>query len=145
MKSRHETLSIELLLETLKCSNMEKERQMVQVDETDEQIIRSIIFHNSKEFVQRVQEDNDIEEDLCQPSSNLSIPKDHTLKVGNPTYSQFILKRQTAAGRAKKPRTGPTESDKPKYEASKTEQNNGSKMSNGLQSLCQNYDGEESE
>ncbi|XP_074577738.1 splicing factor YJU2-like [Curcuma longa] len=79
MKSRHATVSVDLMLETLKQSAYEKERKiMEELDEADEALIKSITFHGSKEFVRRIDDDDDDDEDeddieeLSKGSSSLS-------------------------------------------------------------------------
>ncbi|KAJ8492986.1 hypothetical protein OPV22_014707 [Ensete ventricosum] len=82
MKSRHATVSVDLMLETLKRSAYEKETKiMEELDEADEALIKSITFHGSKDFVRRIHddEDDDIEE-LGQPSFSLSETSDNSLK-----------------------------------------------------------------
>ncbi|CAL9115286.1 unnamed protein product [Musa textilis] len=179
MKSRHATVSVDLMLETLKRSAYEKEKKiMEELDEADEALIKSITFHGSKDFVRRIDddEDDDIEE-LGQPSSSLSETSDNSLKrkltmetsvkVEKPTDSltkaamsdgskdrdvtgnqggsmlpKFILKSRSP----KKPRTVSTDCDPSKAkEEGKSNDTSGEGITNGLQSLCQNYDSNESD
>jgi len=61
---------------------------------------------------------------------------------------KFILKPRSAADGPpnKKPCTEPMVNNKPRNDGeNKTDLANGRQMTNGLQSLCQNYDSDESE
>ncbi|PKU74435.1 splicing factor YJU2 [Dendrobium catenatum] len=77
MKSRHATVSYDVMLETLKRSAYEKEKKiMEELDAADEEIIKSIAFHGSKDFVRRIndEEDEDLDDDLPMlPSNGVSI------------------------------------------------------------------------
>lgn len=73
MKSRHATVSYDVLLETLKRSAYEKEKKvMEELDAADDEIIKSIAFHGSKDFVRRIndEEDEDLDDDLPMLPSN---------------------------------------------------------------------------
>ncbi|XP_020587498.1 coiled-coil domain-containing protein 94 [Phalaenopsis equestris] len=76
MKSRHATVSYDVMLETLKRSAYEKEKKiMEELDAADEEIIKSIAFHGSKDFVRRINddEDDDMDDDLPSlPSGGVS-------------------------------------------------------------------------
>ncbi|XP_064957077.1 uncharacterized protein LOC135608293 [Musa acuminata AAA Group] len=180
MKSRHATVSVDLMLETLKRSAYEKEKKiMEELDEADEALIKSITFHGSKDFVRRIHddEDDDIEE-LGQPSSSLSetsdnslkrkLPMETSVKVEKPTDSltkatmsdgskdkgnqggsllpKFILKSRSVTEGPKKPRIASTDCDPSKAEEEgKSNNTTGEGITNGLQSLCQNYDSDESD
>ncbi|KAL0906269.1 hypothetical protein M5K25_024747 [Dendrobium thyrsiflorum] len=93
MKSRHATVSYDVMLETLKRSAYEKEKKiMEELDAADEEIIKSIAFHGSKDFVRRIndEEDEDLDDDLPMlPSngvSNLTLKRKGFLEVcDNPT------------------------------------------------------------
>ncbi|KAJ1687890.1 hypothetical protein LUZ63_019280 [Rhynchospora breviuscula] len=94
MKSRHATVSFEDMLETLKCSSKQKEENASEeLDEQDEALIKSIVFHvrishsiffssflflcwlflasnknlhfiqNSKDYVRRIEDDDDDDDD----------------------------------------------------------------------------------
>lgn len=181
MKSRHATVSVDMMLETLKRSAYDKEKKIAEeLDQADEALIKSIAFHGSENYVWRIQddEDEDLDEDFGQSSSNPSKLPDNILKrnsnsepssiVEKPTDSltkssifdssrdgggssvampKFILKpRPVTDGPSKKPRTAPLEDDKSRdREEGKNNATEASQMPNGLMSLSQNYDTDESD
>ncbi|CAN6481180.1 unnamed protein product [Victoria cruziana] len=67
MKSRHATVSVDAMLEALQRASEEREKK---IEEEDEAILKSIMFHNSKDFVHRI--DDDDEDDFGEdPHVNL--------------------------------------------------------------------------
>lgn len=54
MKSRHATVSVDAMLEALQKSSENKEKKL---EEEDEALIKSIVFHNSKDYIRRIDDD----------------------------------------------------------------------------------------
>ncbi|KAK8937655.1 hypothetical protein KSP40_PGU000830 [Platanthera guangdongensis] len=81
MQSRHATVSYDVMLETLKRSAYEKEKKILdELDAADEEVIKSIAFHGAKDFVRRIddEEDEDLDNNVPMlPSTGVS---DHNLK-----------------------------------------------------------------
>ncbi|KAH7519537.1 uncharacterized protein LOC107423714 [Ziziphus jujuba] len=69
MKSRHATVSVDSMLEALQRSAADKDKKL---EEEDEALIKSVVFHNSKDYVRRINDEDldDEEEDLVQRSSS---------------------------------------------------------------------------
>ncbi|MED6150709.1 hypothetical protein PIB30_075101 [Stylosanthes scabra] len=59
MKSRHATVTVDEMLAALQRTSDDKEKRL---EEEDEALIKSVVFHNSNDFVRRVR-DEDIEEE----------------------------------------------------------------------------------
>lgn len=59
MKSRQETVRVDAMLEALKCTTVEKEKQLEEEDETQ---IKAINFQNSRHIVRRIR-DEDLDND----------------------------------------------------------------------------------
>ncbi|GMH05072.1 hypothetical protein Nepgr_006912 [Nepenthes gracilis] len=59
MKSRHATVSADAMLEALQLTTEEQEKKL---EEEDEALIRSIVFHGSKNYVRRIH-DEDLDDD----------------------------------------------------------------------------------
>ncbi|KAK6933913.1 Saf4/Yju2 protein [Dillenia turbinata] len=62
MKSRHATVSVEAMLEALQRTAEQKEKKL---EVEDEALIKSIVFHGSKDFVQRIH-DEDLDDESAQ-------------------------------------------------------------------------------
>ncbi|KAI4379129.1 hypothetical protein MLD38_005464 [Melastoma candidum] len=73
MKSRHATVSIDAMPEALQRTYVDKENKL---EEEDVALIKSIVFHNSKDFVRRIEDDSDSNSDevdeLCVLSSSVA-------------------------------------------------------------------------
>lgn len=75
MKSRHAAVGLDEMLEALQRTTVEREKKL---EEEDEALIKSVVFHNSKEYVRRLEDedldgddDDDDDDDLVHlPSSN---------------------------------------------------------------------------
>ncbi|KAG0487652.1 hypothetical protein HPP92_009747 [Vanilla planifolia] len=73
MKSRHATVSYDVMLDALKQSAYEKEKRILEeLDAADEEIIKSIVFQGSQNFVKRLkdEDDDDIDDSLSKKASN---------------------------------------------------------------------------
>ncbi|XP_074559672.1 uncharacterized protein LOC141815621 [Curcuma longa] len=169
MKSRHATVSVDLMLETLK----QTEKKMEELDEADEALIKSITFHGSKDFVRRIEDDDDIEE-LGQSSSSLSgnlkrkfaaeplvkveEATDYLTKTTGTDYAKdggklrasmkpkFIVKPRSVLQVGKKPHITNKDSD-PSHDKGDGKKHDikEAQSVNGLQSLFQNYDRDDSD
>ncbi|XP_057949298.1 uncharacterized protein LOC131144591 [Malania oleifera] len=68
MRSRHATVSVDKMLEALQNTSEEKEKKL---EEEDEALIKSIVFHGSGNFVRRIHDEDFVdEEDLNQLTTN---------------------------------------------------------------------------
>ncbi|MCO5558266.1 hypothetical protein L7F22_011845 [Adiantum nelumboides] len=87
MKARHQALGTEVGLEALKRSADLKERELA---EEDERILRTVVFHNSADFVRRLDED-----DFTDESIGLASKKAKTsvfdYNDGKPTQVNAVL------------------------------------------------------
>ncbi|XP_042397771.1 splicing factor YJU2-like [Zingiber officinale] len=175
MKSRHATVSVDLMLETLKRSAYEKEKKiMEELDEADEALIKSITFHGSKDFVRRIdeEEDEDDIEELGKASSSLSESSkgkitleplakmekatdsltkstvaDYARDGGGSVKRKFIVKPRSTLEVTKKPQIASEDSDPSNNHGDGGEKHDtrGTQSTNGLQSLFQNYGSDDSD
>ncbi|KAJ9697493.1 hypothetical protein PVL29_009353 [Vitis rotundifolia] len=69
MKSRHATVSVDEMLEALQRTAEHKEKKL---EEEDEALIKSIVFHGSENFVRRIHDEDfdDDDNDDVNPTSN---------------------------------------------------------------------------
>ncbi|XP_068658568.1 uncharacterized protein [Aristolochia californica] len=159
MKSRHSTVSVDQMLGILQRTAEEKEKKL---EEEDEAIMRSIIFHNSENFVRRI-EDEEEEDDLYETPNHKSksqkISEELPSRIARPTdlltnanimdkrdedqKLKSILKSPYLVVKVlKKDVPAPVESDKAReekpQEVAKTSQ-----IKTGLQALCQTYESDE--
>ncbi|KAL6615470.1 hypothetical protein ACP70R_037740 [Stipagrostis hirtigluma subsp. patula] len=167
MKSRHAGVTVDQMLEILKRSAHEKEEKTVaELDEEDEELIKSITFRNSGNYVKRI-EDDDEDEDLVMtgqsskttkingPSGSVTNPTevlsktngDGANKEGNKKFMpKFIVKpKSTSADPQKKQKTESTTVQVNGKASVAEEKNETAEQTNVLQTLCQNYDSDESE
>ncbi|XP_050367795.1 uncharacterized protein LOC126786120 [Argentina anserina] len=189
MQSRHATVSSNAVLEAFQHTVANKEKRRV---EEDEAVLKSIVFHNSKDHIRRIHDaDLDDDEALLEPLSgngessghlskrqkltqDNSKPADSLTKISifdgsssrgkqngsevskiifkSPTVRLSVIKKSVVAkvnnlakvedgkqvGEESKNLTGPDEEE----HASENNTNGGS---NVLQSLCQNYDSDDSD
>ncbi|KAJ1284513.1 hypothetical protein BS78_03G209800 [Paspalum vaginatum] len=168
MKSRHAGVSVDQMLEILKHSAHEKEEKAIaELDEEDEEIIKSITFRNSGFYVKRIEDDDDDDDDLVPGQSSRTIKingssepvtkptdvlsktngSDGTNKEGSKSWMpKFIVKpKSTNADTHKKQKTESTaiqDNSKVPVVEQKSEP---AKQTNVLRSLCQNYDSDDSE
>ncbi|KMZ57761.1 hypothetical protein ZOSMA_82G00770 [Zostera marina] len=149
MKSRHATVSSELILETLRRSADKEEERIKEEDET---LIKKI-FHGSKEIIRRIDDDDDdsgADDDKKNETIGKNNPKQ--LKIKNPTESlidtEISNASKTGVGgsnillktvvptisivKKKKPILLPEEKAADEHKAGD--------VSTGLQSLLANYD-----
>ncbi|NP_001352813.1 uncharacterized protein LOC100381597 [Zea mays] len=169
MKSRHAGVSVDQMLEILKRSAHEKEEKAIaELDEEDEELIKSITFRNSGFYVKRIEDDDDDDdEDLAPGQSSRTIKinessesvtkptdvlsKNNGSEVANKEGSKswmpkFIVKPKSASAdshkRQKIESTAVQDTGKGQDDEQKSEP---AKQTNVLQSLCQNYDSDDSE
>lgn len=169
MKSRHAGVSVDQMLEILKRSAHEKEEKTIaELDEEDEELIKSITFRNSGFYVKRIEDDDDDDDDdlVLGQSSRTIKTNGSSESVTKPT--DVISKTNGSEGANKegskswmpkfivKPKSTSADPEKRQRTESTAVQDNGNapvaeqksepaKQTNVLQSLCQNYDSDDSE
>ncbi|KAL5572013.1 hypothetical protein UlMin_021610 [Ulmus minor] len=84
MKSRHATVSVDAMLQALQHTTEHKEKRL---EEEDEALIKSIVFHNSKDYVHRIY-DEDLDDDEEEDGNLVRLPS------GNGETSSDSVKRQ---------------------------------------------------
>ena len=161
MKSRHATVSVDEMLEALQRTAADKEKRL---EEEDEALIKSVVFHNSDGFVRRIRdEDIETEEELVQFSNghgetSSSNPKRQKISEDFPSKPTDTLTKASLddSGKQENSRSGgklnslvrisvikkPVTSDvksPAEPEQKKEEEDSKTNTTSGLLSLCQNY------
>lgn len=157
LKSRHASVNIDTVLEALQQQRTTEEEEK-KLEEEDEALIKSIVFHGSKDYVRRI-EDEDLDDDdgdfnkTCNANSETSIheakktrvvnedvgkPTDYlttksqpgSLKTTGADSSSYILKSQSVTiSVVKKPISATSNEDQAKNGDSKQGGNNISQSS----------------
>ncbi|ESW21317.1 hypothetical protein PHAVU_005G060900 [Phaseolus vulgaris] len=163
MKSRHATVSVDEMLEALQRTAADKEKRL---EEEDEALIKSVVFHNSEGFVRRIpDEDIESEEELDQLSNGHGEssynPKKQKISEDHPSKPTDSLTKASLddSGKQENKRNGgklnplvrisvikkPAISDvkSPTEPEQKKEEDNRTNSASGLQFLCQNYESDE--
>lgn len=161
MKSRHATVTVDEMLEALQRTAADKEKRL---EEEDEALIKSVVFHNSDGFVRRIRdEDIETEEELVQFSNghgetSSSNPKRQKISEDFPSKPTDTLTKASLDdyGKQENSRSGgklnslvrisvikkPVTSDvksPAEPEQKKEEEDSKTNTTSGLLSLCQNY------
>ncbi|XP_061354811.1 uncharacterized protein LOC133299370 [Gastrolobium bilobum] len=160
MKSRHATVSVDEMLEALQRTAADKEKRL---EEEDEALLKSVVFHNSEGYVRRVRdEDIETEEELVElsnghdpkrPKFSEDLPSKATDTLMKPSLDDSG-KQENSCGSGgklnplvrisviKKPVTSDIKCPA-EPEQKKNEEDYKTNTSNGLQSLCQHYGSDE--
>ncbi|RDX87677.1 Coiled-coil domain-containing protein 94-like protein [Mucuna pruriens] len=162
MKSRHATVTVDEMLEALQRTAADKEKRL---EEEDEAMIKSVVFHNSEGYVRRVRdEDIETEEELVLLSNGNGETSSYNPKrqkisedlPGKPTdtltkaslddsgkqensRSDGKLNSLVRISVIKKPVTSDVKTPADTPEHKKEEKDNQTNTPSGLLSLCQNY------
>ncbi|KAI4385912.1 hypothetical protein MLD38_003900 [Melastoma candidum] len=91
MKSRHATVSIDAMLEALQRTSADKEKKL---EEEDEALIKSVVFHNSKDFVRRIEDDSDSNSD---EEDDLTVHKKKKVAVESSTEKLNVSKEASTS------------------------------------------------
>ncbi|OEL30845.1 Coiled-coil domain-containing protein 94 [Dichanthelium oligosanthes] len=163
MKSRHAGVSVDQMLEILKRSAHEKEEKAIaELDEEDEELIKSITFRNSGFYVKRIEDDDDDDDDDLVPgqsstpikingsSESVTKPTDVLSKTngsegankeGSKSWMpKFIVKPKSTSADPKRQKTESTAVEVSGKAPVAEQKSEPAIQTNVLQSLCQNYD-----
>ncbi|QCE05480.1 YJU2 splicing factor homolog isoform X1 [Vigna unguiculata] len=111
MKSRHATVSVDEMLEALQRTAADKEKRL---EEEDEAMIKSVVFHNSGGYVKRIRdEDFEAEEQIDQ------------LSHGHGETSYNMKKQKMSEDRPSKPTDSLTKATLDDYGKQENERNGG--------------------
>ncbi|KAK7303846.1 hypothetical protein RJT34_14763 [Clitoria ternatea] len=165
MKSRHATVTVDEMLEALQRTTADKEKRL---EEEDEALIKSVVFHNSEGYVRRIRDEEiEAEEELVQLSNGHGETSNHNAKrqkvsedpPGKPTdtLAKASLddpgKHENSQGGGKlnslvkinviKKLAASDGKSPAEPEQKKNEDGNKPNAASGLVSLCQNYGSDE--
>ncbi|BAT96265.1 hypothetical protein LR48_Vigan02g045300 [Vigna angularis] len=157
MKSRHATVSVDEMLEALQRTAADKEKRL---EEEDEAMIKSVVFHNSGGYVKRIR-DEDIEaEEQLDPLSHGHGETSYNMKKqkmseDHPSKPTDSLTKATLDGKQESERNGGklnslvrisiTKKSDVKSPGEPEPEKKDIRTNTGLQSLCQNYGSDEDE